>query len=109
MYFRDEIKTANLENRAPYVPSLKQFSYWNKKLFTKDFSPGDVFEIDSTVADVHLISSLNRRKVIGRPTIYTVVDRATRMIVGLHVSLYHASWRAARQALANCFMPKKEL
>ena len=70
--------------------------------------PGDVFEIDSTVADVHLISSLNRRKVIGRPTIYTVVDRATRMIVGLHVSLYHASWRAARQALANCFMPKKE-
>ena len=23
---------------APYVPSLKQFSYWNKKLFTKDFS-----------------------------------------------------------------------
>ena len=135
LYFRDEIKTANLENRAPYVPSLKQFSYWNKKLFTKDFSikkkntkkeidlkmrallgsaanttvlPGDVFEIDSTVADVHLISSLNRRKVIGRPTIYTVVDRATRMIVGLHVSLYHASWRAARQALANCFMPKKE-
>ncbi|MBA6284625.1 hypothetical protein FNX05_32945, partial [Salmonella enterica subsp. enterica serovar Irumu] len=90
----DEIKTANLENRAPYVPSLKQFSYWNKKLFTKDFSinkkntkkeidlkmrallgsvanttvlPGDVFEIDSTVADVHLISRLNRRKVIGRP------------------------------------------
>lgn len=38
LYFRDEIKTANLENRAPYVPSLKQFSYWNKKLFTKDFS-----------------------------------------------------------------------
>ncbi len=71
--------------------------------------PGDVFEIDSTVADVHLISSLNRRKVIGRPTIYTVVDRATRMIVGLHVSLYHASWRAARQALANCFMPKKNI
>ncbi|HFP0906970.1 TPA: transposase, partial [Escherichia coli] len=70
--------------------------------------PGDVFEIDSTVADVHLVSSLNRRKVIGRPTIYTVVDRASRMIVGLHVSLYHASWRAARQALANCFMPKKE-
>ena len=25
LYFRDEIKTANLENRAPYVPSLKQF------------------------------------------------------------------------------------
>lgn len=30
------------------------------------------------------------------------------MIVGLHVSLYHASWRAARQALANSFLPKSE-
>ncbi|ENE6177794.1 transposase [Escherichia coli] len=135
LYFKDEIKKANAENRAPYIPSLKQFTYWNRKLFSKEFSinkknskkeialkmrgllgsaanttvlPGDVFEIDSTVADVHLVSSLNRRKVIGRPTIYTVVDRASRMIVGLHVSLYHASWRAARQALANCFMPKKE-
>ncbi|MEI6895830.1 MAG: hypothetical protein V5789_14640 [Colwellia sp.] len=28
------------------------------------------------------------------------------MIVGLNVSLYHASWRAARQALANAFLPK---
>ncbi len=33
---------------------------------------------------------------------------SSRMIVGLHVSLYHASWRAARQALANCFLPKSE-
>ena len=24
----------------------------------------------------------------------------------MHVSLYHASWRAARQALTNCFLPK---
>ncbi|MEZ9469350.1 Mu transposase C-terminal domain-containing protein [Vibrio lentus] len=28
------------------------------------------------------------------------------MIVGMHVSLYHASWRAARQALTNSFLPK---
>ncbi|WP_220149706.1 Mu transposase C-terminal domain-containing protein [Psychromonas sp. B3M02] len=28
------------------------------------------------------------------------------MIVGMHVSLYYASWRAARQALVNCFLPK---
>lgn len=134
-YFRDEIEHARAANQPPCIPSLRQFRYWVKKRIpqekriraraTKSYFmlnqrarlgsaantstlPGDVFEIDATVADVHLVSSLNKTKVIGRPTIYTVVDRATRMVTGVHVSLYHASWRAARQALANCFMPKKE-
>lgn len=134
-FFRDEIEHARALNKAPCIPSLRQFRYWGKKRIpqekrirarsTKSYFmlnqrarlgsaantntlPGDVFEIDATVADVHLVSSLNKTSVIGRPTIYTVVDRATRMVTGVHVSLYHASWRAARQALANCFMPKKE-
>ena len=131
-----KLKQQNLENRAPYVPSLKQFSYWNKKLFTKDFSinkkntkkeidlkmrallgsvanttvlPGDVFEIDSTVADVHLISSLNRRKVIGRPTIYTVVDRATRMIVGLHVSFIPCFMASRPTSVSKLLYAKKNI
>ncbi|EBF6501080.1 transposase, partial [Salmonella enterica subsp. enterica serovar Typhimurium] len=37
LYFKDEIKKANAENRAPYIPSLKQFTYWNIKLFSKEF------------------------------------------------------------------------
>lgn len=133
-FFRDEIELAEQENRVTCVPSLRQFRYWGEKLVpgreairTKTTESnfllnqrahqgsaadtrtlaGDAFEIDATVADVHLVSSLNKKNVIGRPTIYTVVDRATRMITGVHVSLYHASWRAARQALANCFMSKK--
>jgi len=133
-FFHDETKRAKLANQAACIPSSRQFRYWAKKLITtqkwissktteSEFLlnkrarlgsaantstlPGDVFEIDATVADVHLISSLNKTYVIGRPTIYTVVDRATRMITGVHVSLYHASWRAARQALANSFLPKK--
>lgn len=133
-FFRDEIELAEQEKRAACVPSLRQFRYWGEKLVpgretirakttesnfllnqrahqgsaadTRTLA-GDAFEIDATVADVHLVSSLNKKNVIGRPTVYTVVDRATRMITGVHVSLYHASWRAARQALANCFMPKK--
>ncbi|NDO83756.1 transposase [Citrobacter sp. NCU1] len=134
-YFRHELERADKAGIPPYIPSKRQFRYWKLKLISrndditskstktqylltqrallgsaanKETLPGDVFEIDATVADVHLISSLNMSKVIGRPTIYTVMDRATRMIVGMHISLYHASWRAARQALANCFMPKKE-
>lgn len=131
--FADEIRTADACQRAPYVPSLKQFSYWAKKLFNKEeiikrrttendhlrnkrgllgsviqdsYLPGTHFEIDATVADVHIVSELGSQHLLGRPTIYIVIDRASRMIVGMHVSLYHASWRAARQALANSFLSK---
>ena len=70
--------------------------------------PGNCFEIDATVADIHIVSQFGDNNCLGRPTIYSVVDRASRMIVGFHVSLYHASWRAAQQALALCFLPKAE-
>ena len=132
-YYADEIKRADALNEAPYVPSYKQVRTWKNKLFSKEDIikkstnerdyllnkrgllgsakdkwpvPGSCYEIDATVADVHIVSSFGKQYVLGRPTIYTVVDRASAMIVGLNVSLYHASWRAARQALANAFLPK---
>lgn len=132
-YYSDEVKKAKALGEAPYVPSYKQFRSWKHKLFTKndilrrssteqDYLlnkrdllgsakqkwpvPGSCFEIDATVADVHIVSSFGKQYVLGRPTIYSIVDRASAMIVGLNVSLYFASWRAARQALANAFLPK---
>lgn len=134
-YYSEEIREADACRRPPLVPSVRQFRYWNEKLFTANdlmqsrttesdyllnkrgllgsstdkFSiPGSCFEIDATVADIHIVSSIGKQYALGRPTIYSIVDRASRMIVGFHVSLYHASWRAARQALVNCFLPKAE-
>ena len=133
--YADEVRTAEACQRAPYIPSPKQFNYWAKKSFSKDeiikrrttendhlrnkrgllgsviqdsYLPGTHFEIDATVADVHIVSELGSQYLLGRPTIYIVIDRASRMIVGMHVSLYHASWRAARQALANSFLSKSD-
>jgi putative transposase len=132
-YYSDEVKRAKVLGEAPYVPSYKQVNSWKSKLFTKDYIsrkstterdyllnkrellgdakqkwpvPGSCFEIDATVADVHIVSSFGKQYVLGRPTIYSIVDRSSAMIVGLNVSLYFASWRAARQALANAFLPK---
>lgn len=134
-YYHDEVRVADALVRAPIVPSFRQFSYWKTRLFSSDEIikkrtterdylqnkrgllgsatqgspvPGSCFEIDATVADVHIVSSFGKQYALGRPTIYSIVDRASRMIVGFHVSLYHASWRAARQALVNCFLPKAE-
>ncbi len=133
--YQFEILDAHYLDRIPGVPSYRQFVNWSKKIFNQDEVvkfrtsksdylrnkraveasitdrtpvPGSCFEIDATVADVHIVSELRRNHVIGLPTIYSIIDRASRMIVGFHVSLYHASWKAARQALVNAFSPKIE-
>lgn len=128
-----EAASMTTENAVPF-PSYTQFRYSTRKLFAldeiarrrateRDFLlnkralpgssanidtlPGEFYEIDATVADVHLISEFGSR-LIGRPTVYLIADRASRMITGMHVSYLYASWRAAAQALANCFQPKEE-
>ncbi|MDF4949064.1 transposase [Vibrio parahaemolyticus] len=134
-HYKFEILDSHYLDTIPGIPSYRQFVNWSKKLVdldqvvrsrTSDTDylrnkraveasitdktpvPGSCFEIDATVADVHIVSELRRNHVIGRPTIYSIIDRASRMIVGFHVSLYHASWEAARQALVNAFSPKVE-
>lgn len=134
-FYADELRSAEKENREPEIPSLRSFRYWVKMLVPEaelirkqttagDFErnrrglrgaatdhtevPGSCFELDATVLDVHIVSEFNRNHVLGRPTVYCVVDKESRMIVGLHVSLEYASWRAGRQALVNSFTSKKE-
>ncbi|MGB5853749.1 MAG: transposase [Oceanisphaera sp.] len=133
--YADEILQAERECRDPLVPSLRAFRYWVKKLIPEsemirkrtskgDFErnrrglrgaatdhsevPGSYFELDATVLDVHIVSEFNRNQVIGRPTLYYVVDKESKMVVGVHVSMEYASWRAGRQALVNSFTAKKE-
>ncbi|EIW1052075.1 TPA: transposase, partial [Klebsiella pneumoniae] len=133
-YYADELRSAEKENREPEIPSLRSFRYWIKKLIPEaelirkqttagDFErnrrglrgaatdhtevPGSCFELDATVLDVHIVSEFNRNHVLGRPTVYCVVDKESRMMVGLHVSMEYASWRAGRQALVNSFTSKK--
>lgn len=62
---------------------------------------GDVGEIDSTIGDVVLVSRANRAKIIGKPTIYLVVDRRTRLVIGFLVTLENPSWAAAALAILS--------
>lgn len=70
--------------------------------------PGSRYEIDATIADIYLVSQHDPNKVVGRPTVYFVVDVYTRMIVGLSVTYEQASWNAAMEALTSAFMNKVE-
>uniref|UniRef100_UPI001E4A4C2B hypothetical protein n=1 Tax=Rheinheimera faecalis TaxID=2901141 RepID=UPI001E4A4C2B len=134
-HYADELIAAESESRVALVPNYRAFVYWVKKLVPAhtlirkqtnqgDFDrnkrglrgsatdhaevPGSCFELDATVLDVHIVSDFRRNHVLGRPTVYCVVDKTSRMIVGLHVSMEYASWRAGRQALINSFTSKKE-
>lgn len=69
-------------------------------------APGYRLIIDSTLADVYLVSSWNRSRIIGRPVVYVVIDGATSTIVGLHVTLYAPSATQAKIALFRALTDK---
>lgn len=123
------------EERYADAPSLETFRYYVKSKYTpvdilkklipsikwaqtkralkgtahaKLFGSAQTFMIDSTVADVYLVSRLNRNWIIGRPIVYFIRDVWSGMIVGLHVALEGPSWATARHALFNAFSRKGE-
>jgi hypothetical protein len=65
------------------------------------FGPGSLYQIDATIGDIYLVSSLDRSRIIGRPVIYMIIDVFSRLIVGMSVSLERPSWVGAMQALEN--------
>lgn len=120
---------------ATRIPSYHQFYYWFKKLedpkkdiqfrkSTKEYElkyrpilsdsksetngPGTRFQVDATIADIYLVSSLDVNKVIGRPVIYAVLDVYSRIITGLYVGLEGPSWIGAMMALDNMIADKVE-
>ncbi len=117
------------------TPSFGQFNYWleqdhdrldikrqrlRPRIYDKDlrgligtsttevWGPGARYQIDATIADVYLVSRIDRNKIIGRPVLYVVIDVFSRMIVGIYVGLEGPSWVGAMMALANTASDKKE-
>lgn len=60
---------------------------------------GHIYEIDATVADVYLVSSENRSLIIGKPSLYLIYDRRSRLVVGWYLGFEAPSWPAAMQAI----------
>ncbi|MDQ0049889.1 hypothetical protein J2T18_004211 [Paenibacillus polymyxa] len=114
-------------------PTLRQFRYWYTKEFNKKQKvkakygahkaemnarallgapeedlqgPGALFEIDSTPADI-ILMSLDHKTVIGRPHVYFVKDVMSRTIVGMHICR-NPSWEEAMVALENSATDKVE-
>lgn len=118
---------------ADELPTFNQFRYWYEKdrdpqrtLMARQgqrgfdsryrptlgdsrqmaFGPGSLYQIDATPTDIHLVSSLDRSRIIGRPTLYLVIDVFSSLIAGLSISVEAASWLAAMLALENATTDK---
>lgn len=70
---------------------------------------GHQYEIDATIGDIFLVSVEDVRVIIGKPTIYFITDRQSRLIVGFYVGLENANWECAMQAILSVSEDKKEL
>jgi len=115
------------------MPTFRQYQYWYNKEWDTNRSviaregisaynlrrraaigslrlrvpgPGYLYEIDATVADVYLVSSFHRRRIIGRPVFYVVIDVFSNLIVGVSVSFEGPSWVGAMLALENMALDK---
>ncbi|OUS06486.1 transposase [Gammaproteobacteria bacterium 42_54_T18] len=117
------------------APTKRQFRYFYEKEYTKidvtkcregeidylkDFrpvlgsstaevdGPGSRYQIDATIGDIYLVSSVDRTKIIGRPVIYVVADVFSRLVVGLYVGLEGPSWVSGMEALSNTVCDKQQ-
>jgi hypothetical protein len=118
---------------ADELPTYPQFTYWYRKEHNPKrevtarqgearfnlshravlgdaaqmaFGPGSIYQIDATVGDVYLVSSLDRTRIIGRPVIYVVIDTFSHLITGISVTLEGPSWVGAMLAIENATADK---
>lgn len=134
IYYENGVEKVILKDKEA-IPTLTQFKYWyqkeynapevliarkGEKRFNKDyrailntsqsevFGPGSRYQIDATIADVYLVSEVNRNWIIGRPIVYMVMDVFSRMVVGMYVGLEGPSWAGAMMAMTNVVADKKK-
>ncbi|MBZ0094005.1 MAG: transposase family protein [Sulfuricella sp.] len=124
----------NVDMAATGFPTFGQFNYWleqdndrlhikrkrlKPRIYDKDlrgllgtstaevWGPGARYQIDATIADVYLVSRMDRHRIIGRPVLYIVIDVFSRMITGIYIGLEGPSWVGAMMALANTASDKQ--
>lgn len=92
--------------------SEKEFNLKHRPLLSNSTietdGPGTRFQVDATIADVYLVSSLNRKRIIGRPIVYAIIDVYSRLVTGIYVGLEGPSWIGAMMALDNMLANKVE-
>ena len=67
---------------------------------------GDIYQIDATTADVHLVGSVDKNMVVGRPIVYLVLDAFSELVAGVHVTFFNMSYNTVAMAIWNAYTDK---
>lgn len=78
-----------------------------KKGSTLAIGPGEYYEIDATGGRIHLVDSEDPLLILKTPLIYLIIDRWSRMIVSIYVTLQPASFEEIRLALLIAFTARE--
>ncbi len=70
---------------------------------------GHIYEFDATIVDVLLVAEKNRANIIGKPTLYLIIDRHSRLIVGFYLGFENASYSPAMLAILSIGADKEKL
>lgn len=70
---------------------------------------GHQYEVDSTQADIYLVAAKDSNKIIGKPTLYFIIDRLSKLVVGWHATLDSPSWHGACEAFISIFEKPEDL
>ncbi|MFX2101663.1 Mu transposase C-terminal domain-containing protein [Acinetobacter baumannii] len=108
-YEREFPKVTQLTARSNPILYNKDIRALHSTVNTQVLGPGSRYEIDATIADIYLVSDSDRACIVGRPTIYFVVDVFSRMVVGFYIGFENASYVTAMQALQVAMTDKVEL
>ena len=69
--------------------------------------PGEIYEIDATGGRLHLVSTDDPPVHVGKPTIYLLIDRWSRFVVSVYISLRSPSYEEVRHALLIAFTSRE--
>ncbi len=105
--FRSIVKDHAVISRdiAKSIPSLQKRA---RKGSLIAMGPGEIYEIDATGGRIFLVDSNEPHNVLGTPLIYLLIDRWSRFIVSVYITLRPASWEEIRYALLIAFTSRKQ-
>lgn len=98
------------KSRKNAVEFKKDFAGRTGNAFATVIAFGQYFELDETPFDEELVSIFDpsRRTKIGKATLYFVIDRFSKYIVGVFITTENPSYKTVRQALFICGIEKTE-
>ncbi|WP_299537209.1 hypothetical protein [uncultured Herbaspirillum sp.] len=71
-------------------------------------APGDIYEVDATGGRLHLVTTTQPPIIVDRPNIYLLIDRWSRFVVSVYISLKPPSYEELRYALLIAFTSREK-